>query len=134
VPKHLSQQWPDEVKKFTQPALKTIIIQNHGGLAVTDGIGNDTATDQDFARRLAFGGPAELRDERLVFTLLSNRHNPEAENPSRFKNYKLRREQLRSLHFDLRFRALEVAVRRKLGEDPVRETDDVQADLELEVT
>jgi hypothetical protein len=31
------------------------------------------------------------------------------------------------------FSALEVAVRRKLGEDPVRETDDVQADLELEV-
>lgn len=32
VPKHLSQQWPDEVKKFTQPALKTILIQNHAHL------------------------------------------------------------------------------------------------------
>lgn len=39
------------------------------------------------------------RENSHVFTLLSNRHNPEAENPSRFKNYKLRREQLRSLHW-----------------------------------
>lgn len=32
VPKHLSEQWPDEVKKFTQPALRTIVIQNHADL------------------------------------------------------------------------------------------------------
>ncbi|GAA5867419.1 hypothetical protein JCM3774_002898 [Rhodotorula dairenensis] len=39
------------------------------------------------------------RENSHVFTLLSNRHNPEAENPSRFKSYKLRKEQLRSLHW-----------------------------------
>ncbi|GAA5990551.1 hypothetical protein JCM10908_003126 [Rhodotorula pacifica] len=39
------------------------------------------------------------RENSHVFTLLSNRNNPEAENPKRFKDFKLRPEQLRSLHW-----------------------------------
>lgn len=142
--------------------------ERDGGLAVTDGIGNDTATDQDFARRLAFGGPAELRDERLGDFLFDPRLRVGLLLDHPVKRAKLLPTQLVVLEptrilrfgvvtvaqerkhvrvfateshvggrveapFDLRFRALEVAVRRKLGEDPVRETDDVQADLELEV-
>lgn len=50
--------------------------------------------------RLVTGASGDLgRESNVLFTLQSNRHNPEAPNPDMFSKFQLRKEQRRSLHW-----------------------------------